>query len=242
MQKILAIIPARSGSKGLPGKNIKPLLHHPLLAYSIKAAQESKRINRITVNTDSAEIAAIAKTYNAEIPFLRPAALAGDESTDLDVFLHQLEWMQVHENYTPDLVVQLRPTSPVRFVHWIDDAIEKMMQHNADSLRALSEAPVTPYKMWLVDDTATVMHPLLEMHNMTEPYNQPRQKLPVVYWQVGTLDIIRTDVIMQKQSMSGDKILPFIIAKKYAIDIDDIDSFHKAEEIIQHADCVKFNA
>jgi N-acylneuraminate cytidylyltransferase len=238
---ILAIIPARGGSKGLPGKNIKPLLQHPLIAYSIKAAQESKLINRITVNTDSEEIAAEAKTYNAEVPFLRPSELADDDSTDLDVFTHQLSWMKKHENYIPDLVVQLRPTSPVRFVKWIDEAIEKLMNSDADSLRVITETPVTPFKMWLLNENSEAMKPLLQIKDIAEPFNLPRQKLPVVYWQVGTIDVIRTTVITEKKTMSGENILPYIIDRKYAIDIDDVTSFYKAEEVIQNSDCIKFS-
>lgn len=240
--KILAIIPARSGSKGLPGKNTKPLLQHPLLAYSILAAQQSKLINRITVNTDSEQIADIAKQYNAEIPFIRPAELAEDLSTDLDVFKHQLDWMKKTEAYIPDIVVQLRPTSPVRFSNWIDEAIEKLISGDADSIRVVTESPLTPFKMWLVNNNNDgAMEPLVTLKEINEPYNQPRQSLPVVYWQIGTLDVIKTKTISEGNSMSGKKILPFIVDKKFAIDIDDVASFYKAEELIQYNDCIKFD-
>lgn len=240
--KILAVIPARGGSKGLPGKNIKPLLQHPLIAYSIKAAQDSKFINRIIVNTDSGEIAEAAKKYGAEIPFIRPEYLAEDDSTDFDVFAHQLIWFKENENYVPDYIVQLRPTSPIRFSTWIDEAIEKLIDSDADSIRIITESSVTPFKMWVINkNNDDAMEPLLQLKEIKEPFNQPRQKLPVVYWQVGTLDVIRTSTITEKRSMSGDKILPYIIDKKYAIDIDDVTSFYKAEEIIQYAECIKFS-
>ena len=240
--KILAIIPARSGSKGLPGKNTKPLLQHPLLAYSILAAQQSKLINRITVNTDSEQIAGIAKHYNAEIPFIRPAELAEDLSTDLEGFKHQLDWMKKTEGYIPDIVVQLRPTSPVRFSNWIDEAIEKLISSDADSIRVVTESPLTPFKMWLVNNNNDgAMEPLVTLKEINEPYNQPRQSLPVVYWQIGTLDVIKTKTISEGNSMSGKKILPFIVDKKFAIDIDDVASFYKAEELIQYNDCIKFD-
>ena len=235
--KILAIIPARSGSKGLPGKNIKPLLQHPLLAYSILAAQQSKLIN-----TDSDQIAEIAKQYNAEIPFMRPAELAQDLSTDLDVFKHQLEWMKNTEGYVPDIVVQLRPTSPVRFANWIDEAIEKLISSDADSIRVVTESPLTPFKMWLINNNNDgAMEPLVSVKNIIEPYNQPRQSLPIVYWQIGTLDVIKTKTILEGGSMSGKKILSYIVDKKYAIDIDDVASFYKAEELIQYNECIKFD-
>ena len=240
--EILAIIPARSGSKGLPGKNIKPLLQHPLIAYSIKAALSSTLITRTIVNTDSNQIAEIAKTYGAETPFLRPNELAGDFTTDLEVFQHQLQWLKDNEGYSPDLIVQLRPTSPIRFDGWIDDAIIKLQNSHADSLRAITESPLTPFKMWLLNaNNEEIMEPLLKVKGIEEPYNQPRQKLPVVYWQTGTLDVIKTSLISENQSMSGKHILPFIIDKKYAIDIDDVNSFYKAEEIIQQTNCIKFD-
>ena len=240
--EVLAIIPARSGSKGLPGKNIKPLLQHPLIAYSIKAALSSKLITRTIVNTDSNQIADIAKTYGVETPFLRPSVLAGDFTTDLEVFQHQLQWLKENEGYIPDLIVQLRPTSPIRLAGWIDEAITKLQSSNADSLRAITESPNTPFKMWLLNaNNEEIMEPLLKVNGIDEPYNQPRQKLPVVYWQTGTLDVIKTSLISENQSMSGKHIIPFIIDKKYAIDIDDVNSFYKAEEIIQQTNCIKFD-
>lgn len=238
---ILAIIPARGGSKGLPGKNVRLLNGHPLIAYSILAAQQSINISRVIVSTDSEEIAEVAKKYGAEVPFMRPAEFAQDLSTDLDVFQHALKYLEVTENYKPELVVQLRPTSPIRFLNDIDCCIEKMMQHQtADSLRIVTEAPITPYKMWVIDETEKPMKPLLKVEGILEPYNEPRQRLPKAYWQIGTLDVIKQEVIMQRNSMSGEAILPHIVEQRFAIDIDDINSFIKAEEVMNNHDCVQF--
>ena len=238
---ILAIIPARGGSKGLPGKNIKPLLGHPLIAYSIKAAQESKLITRIIVNTDSEKIAEIAKQYGAEI-FIRPPELGMDETTDLEVFTQQLRVMQEKENYIPDYIVQLRPTAPIRLEGMIDTCIEKLIQSGADSIRGITESPITPYKMWVLNkNNDDAMEPLLQLQGVKEPFNQPRQKLPVIYWHVGTIDIMKATVITELHSMNGSKILPYIIDQKLAIDIDEVESFYKAEEIIQYTDCIKFS-
>lgn len=238
--EVLAVIPARGGSKGLKDKNILPLLNHPLIAYSIKAAQESKKINRIIVSTDSQKIADVALQYKAEVPFLRPDTFAQDLSTDKEVFLHALQWLKEKENYVPDLVVQLRPTSPVRFAHEIDLCIEKLINSDADSLRIVTEAPCTPYKMWRVDKDSGMMTPLLELENTKEPYNQPRQQLPKVFWQVGTLDVIRTECILKKDSLSGDKVLSHVIDNESSIDIDDIHSFEKAANSIQKLGSVNF--
>ena len=240
MKNILAIIPARGGSKGLPGKNIKCIAGHPLIAYSIKAALESPSITRVIVSTDSDEIAKVAGTYGAEVLFVRPAELAGDLSTDLEVFTHALEWLKKNENYQPDLVVQLRPTSPVRFIHDIEICIHKMLDSDADSLRIVTPAFHTPFKMWVLNDENAQMQPLLQQDVICESYNQPRQNLPEIYWQIGTLDVIRTGVITEQKSMSGQNIFPYIIEQQFAVDIDDLESFQRAEKMMLKFNCVKF--
>ena len=240
-KNILAIIPARGGSKGLPGKNILPLAGHPLIAYSIKAALDAPGITRVIVSTDSEEIADIARQYGAEVPFLRPAAYATDSSLDIDVFEHALTWLQENDNYLPDLVVQLRPTSPIRYMADIEACLTKLADdENADSLRIVTPAPLTPYKMWRIESEDTPMQPLLTLDGVADPHNHPRQQLPTVYWQIGTLDVIRPRVVLEQKSMSGKKVLPYIVSQDQAIDIDDIFSFQRAEAYINSHDCVKF--
>jgi len=242
MPEILAIIPARGGSKGLPGKNLRHLLGHPLIAYSILAAKESKLVTRTIVSTDDEAIANVAKQYGAELPFMRPAEFAQDLSTDFEVFTHALDWLKTNENYIPDFVVQLRPTSPVRIAGMIDICIQKMIEDkDADSLRIITPSPITPYKMWVADEQGETMKPLMELPDVPEFYNQPRQKLPKVYWQIGALDVIKTSVITKQKLMSGKNILPHIVDPLYAVDIDDISSFDKAAEVISNNDCIKFN-
>lgn len=236
---ILAIIPARGGSKGLPGKNIRPMSGHPLIAYSILAAQRSARITRIVVNTDDAAIAEVAVKYGAECPFMRPAELAGDTSTDLEVFMHALRWHQTYEQYRPELVVQLRPTSPLRVEGWIDSAIDQVLSNQADSLRVITPSPITPYKMWTLNSDTHTMQALLSVPGMDEPFNMPRQSLPQTYWQIGTLDVIKTSVI-ERGHMSGKHILPFIVDQAYAADIDDLQSFMAAEKKMQQLPCIRF--
>jgi len=245
--EILAVIPARGGSKGLPGKNVRPLAGHPLIAYSVEAARKTLGVTRIICSTDDAEIAEVAKQYGAEVPFLRPAHLAQDMSTDLEVFVHLLEELKRTEGYVPDFVIQLRPTSPIRRVSDIEYCIEQMLVHpEADSLRVITESPNTPYKMWRLpaDDSADpFLLPLLPAPDgYPEPYNEPRQRLPKTYWQVGTLDVIRTKTITELHSMSGRKILPHVISTDLAIDIDDITSFDKATGILaKYPDTVQFS-
>ncbi|HEV7346845.1 acylneuraminate cytidylyltransferase family protein [Telluribacter sp.] len=241
--EVLALIPARGGSKGLPDKNILPLSGHPLIAYSIRAALSTPAVTRTIVTTDAEKIAEVAIRYGAEVPFLRPEALAQDLSTDWEVFEHALRWLRDHENYQPDLVVQLRPTSPVRQVTLIEKAVWRMAHSpEADSLRVVTPAPITPYKMWtLPDGDESPMQPLLQAPGLKEHYNQPRQILPQVYWQIGTLDVIRPHVILEKHSMSGAIILPMVVPNELAVDIDDLQSFKRAEEAIRSYDCVKFD-
>ncbi len=243
MKDVLAIIPARGGSKGLPGKNILPLAGHPLIAYSIKAALDSPGITRVIVSTDSEEIAEVARHTGAEVPFIRPDEYAQDQSLDIDVFVHALRWLQENEGYTPDLLVQLRPTSPIRYVDDIENCIRKLAQHpEADSLRVVTPCFHTPYKMWRLDEEGTYLNPLLTLENTPDPYNQPRQSLPAVYWQIGTLDVIRPQTILTKKSMSGERILSYVVEQEQAIDIDDLASFQCAEVYLASHDCIKFKS
>ena len=176
------------------------------------------------------------------MPFLRPAAYAADDSLDLEVFSHALEWLKENENYSPDLVVQLRPTSPIRCLTDIEKCIERLAENpEADSLRIVTPAFHTPYKMWRLSQDGQSMKPLLTVADIAEPYNQPRQSLPTVYWQIGMLDVIRPQVILEQKSMSGRVILPYEVAQDCAIDIDDMASFQRAEAYILSHDCIKFS-
>lgn len=241
MKEVIAIIPARGGSKGLTNKNILPLLGHPLIAYSIKAALDSKLITKVIVSTDSQTIADVAIQYGAEVPFLRPAKFAQDLSTDLDVFLHALNWLKEYQNYTPDFIVQLRPTSPIRKAELIDSCIIKLENSSAESLRIVTPSPITPYKMWRIESEDKPMLPLLAFEGTLEPFNEPRQSLPKTFWQIGTLDVIRPEVILEKKSMSGKNIIPYVVGNEWAVDIDDMSSFIKAAEVIISDNFIKFN-
>jgi len=202
--EVLAIIPARGGSKGIPGKNIRDFAGFPLIAYSIAAARQSKAVTRVIVSTDSPEIAEVALEYSAEVPFIRPAALAEDTTLDYPVFLHALNWLAKNEGYKPDLVVHLRPTSPIRPLDLIDRAVGLLNQNpDADSVRGVVPAGQNPHKMWRISADGT-LSPLLTVAGINEPYNAARQSLPPVYWQTGHIDAIRPEVILEKGSMTGD--------------------------------------
>ncbi|HTB64208.1 MAG TPA: acylneuraminate cytidylyltransferase family protein [Opitutales bacterium] len=230
-RNILALIPARGGSKGIPRKNVRLIAGKPLIAYSIEHALRSQHIGRVMVSTDDEEIAAAARAAGAEVPFMRPVEYAQDMSPDIDVFRHALQWLREKENYTPELVVHLRPTGPVRRVELIDQAIGLMLaQPTADSLRSVSVPTLTPYKMWRVENG--FLKPLLSVPGVKDPHSMPRQMLPEVYWQNGYVDIVRPRTILGKSSMTGDTVLPFIVTDQiYELDYED--SIPELEQVLQ---------
>lgn len=208
---VLALVLARGGSKRIPNKNIKELDGKPLIGYSIEAARGSKYIDRVITSTDSAEIAEMAKRFGSEVPFMRPDELAADSVTDFPVFEHALAWLKEHEGYEPDIVVQVRPTSPLRSAEDFDKAIELLAEHpEADSVRTVAEPEQSPYKMYKVGDDG-FLEPLLTIPGVPESFNLPGQKLPKAYKHVGYVDVMWRKTLVEKKKMTGDKILPLIL-------------------------------
>jgi len=240
-KEVLAIIPARGGSKGIKNKNITNLNGSSLISYSIKAALESKLISRVICSTDSEIIAEEAIKHGAEVPFLRPDQISQDNSSDIEYFNHAIEWLKINESYKPKLLVQLRPTSPLRNLEMIDEAIQIMIEDGSyDSLRAVSKPDHTPYKMWKLVKR-NEMKPLLKLTGNKEPYNTNRQNLHEVYAQTGSIDITRPETLEKYKSMTGKKIYPFIMDERYFIDIDNIESLELAEIRMKRLNCIKFN-
>ena len=218
MVDVLALIPARGGSKGIPHKNIKKLGGHPLIAYSIAAAVRAKVVNRTVVSTDDPHIAEIARVYGAETPFLRPADLAQDDTRDLPVFQHALRWLADEEGYQPEIVVQLRPTSPFRPLTLVDDAVNILLDHpEATSVRGVVPSKQNPYKMWRIQPDGRMV-PLLETEYQ-EHYNMPRQELPGTHWQTGHIDAVRATTVLDG-SMSGEVIYPCLVDPRFSVDLD----------------------
>jgi CMP-N,N'-diacetyllegionaminic acid synthase len=215
--EVLALIPARSGSKGIQRKNIIPVAGKPLIVWTIEQALACQRITRVIVTTDDDEIAAIAKDAGAEVPFRRPSEFAGDLSPDIEVFRHAVTWLVHEEQYHCELLVHLRPTGPVRKVRLITEAIDLMLAHpEADSLRSVSRPIQSPYKMWRIEDGW--LRPLLKVPGLVEPQSMPRQILPETFWQNGYVDITRPRTVLAGQ-MAGEKVIPFIIDEPiYEID------------------------
>jgi N-acylneuraminate cytidylyltransferase len=230
--EVLAVIPARGGSKGIPRKNIRSFAGHPLIAWSIAAARQCRLVTRVIVSTDDEEIADVARRFGAETPFLRPADLAQDLTTDYPVFEHALAWLKENEGYVPDLVVQLRPTSPIRPVDLLEQSIQLMLDHpEADSVRGVIPSGQNPYKMWRIDENNR-MQPLLQVPGVSEPFNSPRQQLPQTYWQTGHIDVIRAATITGQHSLSGKVILPYVLDPVYAVDIDGPRDWQRAEWLV----------
>ncbi len=210
-RKILALIPARGGSKSIPRKNLLVLAGKPLIAHSIEQALASRHINRVIVSTDDDKIAQVARSCQAEVPFMRPSELAQDASLDIETFRFTLRALLEREGYDPDLVVHLRPTGPVRSVALIDQAIETMLQYpEADSLRSVSWPQQTPYKMWRMEESGYLV-PLAVVETMPEAHSMPRQWLPETFWQNGYVDIVRPRTVLELNSMAGKKVLPFVV-------------------------------
>ncbi len=215
---ILAVIPARSGSKKVVNKNIRLINGIPLFAYSILHAHHSDLINRIIVSTDSIKYRNIAKKYNAEVPFLRPDNISGDYSTDFEVFKHLLSWLKKNENYVPDILVHLRPTYPYRKAEDIDLMIKMLIENDVDAVRSIAPAKENPFKMWLLEENNTIKPLISKVYKINEPYNSPRQLLPTPYIQNASIDVLWSKTVLVKGSMTGKKILGYVMNHNYDID------------------------
>jgi len=243
---VLALVPARGGSKSIPGKNLRPFGGHALLAWSIAAAREAACVDRVLVSTDDAAIRAEALRCGAEAPFVRPAALAQDDTPDLPVFAHALEWLERVDGWRPEIVVQLRPTSPVRPRGLVDEAVARLRgDADADSLRAVTPAAQNPFKMWRVceDGAAPRLDPLLGIVpgivpgimpgiDGAEAYNMPRQALPATYWQTGHVDVMRRATVLAG-SMTGRRIAPLVVPARFAVDIDTVEQWAHGEWVAE---------
>jgi N-acylneuraminate cytidylyltransferase len=237
LPSIVGFIPARSGSKRIPGKNTRVLRTHPLLAYTVAAALESGVFDDVILSTESDEVASIARHYGAEVPFLRPAELAADHSTDFD-------WL----NYTVARLAQagrswdsfsiLRPTSPFRAADTIRRAWEQFtIDGTADSLRAIELCAQHPGKMWVVDGKR--MRPLLDSPRGGTPWHSsPYQSLPCVYVQNASLEIAWTRTLLEQHSIAGSSIMPFLTTGVEGLDLNNQRDWSYVEELLQRGEAV----
>jgi N-acylneuraminate cytidylyltransferase/CMP-N,N'-diacetyllegionaminic acid synthase len=223
----LAIIPARGGSKGIPGKNILPLLGKPLIAYTIDAARKASLIGRVLVSTDDPEIAAIATQFGAEVPFLRPPELARDETPTLPVLQHLLTQLKLSENYEPEIIVLLQPTSPLRRAGDIDRAVTLLQQTGADSAVSLCAAEHSPY--WMNRLKGDRVLPFLE----NVPNYARRQDLPPVYRINGAVYATRRRILMEQNRLLGEDTRGMVMDAESSVDIDTLLDLKIAMLILQ---------
>ena len=237
---IVALIPARGGSKRVPGKNVRSIGGHPMIAYTIAAAADSGIFDAIIVSTDSDEVAGVARQYGAEVPFLRPAAFATDTSPDIEWLEHLLEELRARGR-TWDCFSLLRPTSPFRTAETIRRAWTRFTaQQGVDSLRAVEKCAQHPGKMWIVRGDR--MFPLLPFA-LTQPgadgqraeqpwHSTPYQALPPVYVQNASLEIAWTRVVRERRTIAGDVLVPFVTEGYEGFDINDPYDWMVAEHLL----------
>jgi N-acylneuraminate cytidylyltransferase len=229
---IAALIPARSGSKRVPDKNIRLLAGHPLIAYSISAALQSKIFKAVIVSTDSDRYADIARYYGADVPFLRPAKIAGDTSPDIEWVAYTLN--QLRENGQDyECFSILRPTSPFRLPETIRRAwVEFRSQNGVDSLRAVEKCQQHPGKMWVVRGNR--MMPLLPMGPAEQPWHSSQYpSLPEVYVQNASLEIAKTRVVFEHGTIAGNVLMPFFTKNYEGFDVNSDYDWNLAEHLVQ---------
>jgi N-acylneuraminate cytidylyltransferase len=228
---IVCLIPARAGSKRVSGKNVRRLGAHPLPAYTLAAALESDVFESVIVSTDVQEIADVARHYGAEVPFLRPAALASDTSPDVEWLDHALRELAT-KGRTWDCFSLLRPTSPFRGAQTIRRAWDLFRaERGVDSLRAVERCAQHPGKMWVVRGTR--MLPLLPFGPAEQPWHStPYQALPPVYVQNASLEIAWTRVVLERRTIAGEVLVPFLTEGHEGFDINDQHDWMVAERLV----------
>lgn len=250
---IIALIPARGGSKRIPRKNIVEVGGKPFIAWTIEAAKKSRYISRIIVSTDDAEIAEVAKKYGAEVPFMRPQEIADDLTPDLPVFAHALQYLKETEGELPDIVAHLRVnTGLFRTAEDMDRGIEMLLAHPAyDSVRAFIPAPLHPLKTYRLSNvngsTALSVEPFVpravaeEISGLAEPFNEPVQKLPKAYAAAGYFSAIRPRTILEQHSMTGKKVLGYLVPAAHALDIDEPEELAYAKYLLARSIKIRHN-
>lgn len=232
--KILAIITARGGSKGVPGKNIKSLGGKPLIAYTIEAAKKSGVFDRIILTTDDIKIAEVAKQYGCEVPFMRPAELAGDAVQHLPVLRHAVQWLKDNEGYVPDYCMTLQPTSPFRQAEHIRQAVEIILKTGADSVLGVSEIPghYSPHKSMTMGAAGELV---LFNGNPVRKRTMRRQDLATCYFSNGTLYLYKTGNLFGDDGPAaffGDDVRACVMDAKYGVDIDTPADWELAEFLL----------
>ncbi len=242
--EVIAIIPARSGSKGIKDKNIVDVCGFPMIAYSIMAARMCREISRIIVSTDSENYAEIAKRYGAEIPFLRPKEISGSESQDIEYLSHALRYLGETEGQVPEYLVLLRPTTPIRDVELIREAIGVIKENEmASAVVSVHYAGECPYKWMKVGGEGYLESPF---HGMRpDDVNLPRQSFARLLIPDGYVDVLKSKTILEDGCVYGNRAVPFYVPQE-VIDIDGVEDLKEvlctnSDEIdIYNELCVEF--
>lgn len=229
--EVLALIPARAGSQRVRNKNIRKLRGKPLIAFTIEAALASRLVDRVVVSTDSPRIAAIARAFGAETPFLRPASIATADATEFAFHEHAVRFLADSEGYEPELVVNLYPTSPFRRAATIDRAIREIRRHpRAHSLRSIRKCSEHPNKMWEFQGRAYV-RPLQRGHAATHTLSY--HLLPPVYIQNASIYIVRPSTLRRFRNTLGTRVLGFVMSEEESVDINSPLDFRFAEMLLR---------
>jgi len=220
MARVLALIPARAGSKGVPNKNIRPLGGHSLLEWSVAACKKAKSIDRTIVSTDSPEYAALVKGYGAEAPFLRPAEISGDRATDYEFIVHALDWLAARGE-EPQYVVHVRPTTPLRNPALIDEAVHTFAKElRATALRSVHEMAESAYKTFEISSAGDLKR-VGSDSTALDAANNARQGFPRTYIANGYVDVLSTAFIRQSHLLHGDRVMPFVTPVVGEVDTED---------------------
>jgi N-acylneuraminate cytidylyltransferase/CMP-N,N'-diacetyllegionaminic acid synthase len=213
--EVLAVVPARGGSKGIPRKNLALCGGAPLIAYSIHAARRAKLVGRVIVSTEDEEIASVARNRGAEVPFLRPAELARDETPGIEPLLHCLDWLAAKEGYHPAYSIYLQPTSPFRLAADVDAAIELALQRDADAVVSVTEAKHSPYWIKVLDAEGRLRDSLPQSDAPAR-----RQELPRLVALNGAIYLARTDVLLEKKTWYTERTHGYVMPAERSLDID----------------------
>lgn len=230
---ILGLIPARGGSKGIPGKNVRPLAGKPLIQYACEAARGSRLLSRTIVSTDCARIAEAASNARVEVPFLRSAELATDTTPMADVIYHAIQWMELNEGKGPDIVVLLQPTAPLRQSHHIDEAIQLLVDGEYDSVVSVAPIPqhYNPHWQFVVEDGQLQVftgEPLSEIVTR-------RQDLGTTYTRNGAIYGFQREVLDKTGSIYGNRCAAYLMPAELSINLDTMDDWHALEAYMRSA-------
>jgi len=232
--RVLGVVTARAGSKGIPGKNTRLLAGKPLIAYTIEAALQSRAFDRVILSTDDPAAATVAKALGCEVPFMRPAALAADDTPHLPVMRHALEWMRDHERYDPDSVMTLLPTAPLRQPAHLREAVALEASTGADSVIGIDELPphFNPMRVVTVDE-----HGWARLFVGNQPVKRRpgrRQDMPPAWVMNGAIYLFKTRCLFDpvEPNLYGDRVAAMVMPPPYGLNLDDPEDWERAERLL----------